>query len=153
MPESLQRVRLAIPADCVQLEGVAGSSLARPDGKGRRSDHRDGVLRNEVLLQERYDRKEKTWRIGGFLEWHTRLDGTVTLRDVGSTGDTPDPVVIKALIRELVLRESPDVIQVKVRADQAFWNDLFAELPGFELEGKEFARPYWRNIWIRKLRR
>ena len=36
---------------------------------------------------------------------------------------------------------------VKVRADLPAWNELFQQVPGFLPVGREYSRPYWRNIW------
>ncbi len=152
METATQRIRLATLEDCPKISRAVTSTLAKPEGKGRRSCHSDGVMRDEVLIFERYDRKEQDWKVLGFLEWHMRLDSTVTIRDAGTVGEVPDPAVIKGLVRELIMTQAPTSLRVKVRADQAAWNQIFSELPGFFVEGKEYVRPYWRNIWVRERR-
>lgn len=152
METATQRIRIANMDDCARISEAIVSTLARPDGKGRRGSHSDGVVRNEVLVIERFDRRAQAWKLLGFLEWHTRLDGTVTIRDAGTAGEVPDASVVKALIRELIMSQSPSVLRLKVREDQQAWNQIFAELPGFAREGREYVRPYWRVIWVRERR-
>ena len=85
------------------------ASLAQPEGRGRGTSLRTALQRNELLLLERYDTREKDWVIGGYVEWHMRVDDTLTLRDVGTVGEIPHAGVAKHLIGELMHQLSPAV--------------------------------------------
>jgi hypothetical protein len=99
------------------------------------------------MVVERYDSKDRTMRVVGFIEWHTKIDGTGTIRDAGTVGDELQTTIMKRLIREMLRLVSPASLQVKVRQDLPGWNEIFGDIPGFRLEGREFSRPYWKNIW------
>ena len=147
MVESPYRIRPGNLADSDQIRRTVKFTLANPEGRAVRKSYRDAVQRNELLVLERHDSREHTWQVSAFVEWHTRIDGSMTIRDAGSAGEAPQTGIIKRLIRELLRLQSPTSASVKVRADQPLWNAIFEELPGFRPEGKEFSRPYWRNIW------
>jgi len=151
--EAPYRIRWATPEDDEQLRRAMRVSLARPEGKRPRTSYSDAIARGEILVLERSDRRAKQWAIEGFIEWHMRTDDIATIRDLGSAGEEPHLGVCKALVREMIRLLSPLSVQVKVRADQPIWNSIFEELPGFRQEGREFSRPYWRNIWVWQRRR
>lgn len=147
MDESPYNIRLATAADVETLRRSIRFTLSSPEGKGQRKQYRDGVERSEILVLEHVDPKDRRTTIDGFLEWHTRIDGTVTIRDAGTTGDEVRPGIIKRLVREMLRLYNPPLVRVKTRRDQQVWTDIFRELPGFVPEGVEYARPYWRIIW------
>jgi len=142
------RIRAAEPDDLPALRGAANISLAHPEGRGRSASFRTAQQRNELLLLERYDTRERAWVIGGFVEWHMRVDDTLTLRDVGSIGDTPHAGIVKHLIDELLRSLSPESATCVVRRDLEPWNEILAGIPGFFVEGPpEYRRPHYYNIW------
>lgn len=147
MEESPYNIRLATPEDVEVLRRSIRFTLSSPEGKGQRKQYRDGIERREVLVLERSEPKDRHKVIDGFLEWHTRIDGTVTIRDAGTTGDEIKPGVIKRLVREMLRLYQPPLVRVKTRRDQGVWTNIFRELPGFALEGVEYARPHWRILW------
>ena len=101
MDELAYRIRAAEPDDLAAVRNAIKVSLAHPEGRGRGPAFRTALQRNELLLLERYDAREKNWVIGGFVEFHMRVDDTLTLRDLGTIGDTPHAGVAKHLIGEL----------------------------------------------------
>jgi hypothetical protein len=147
MVEAPYRIRTATQADSDQIRKTIKVTLANPEGRAVRKSYRDAAQRGELLVLERYDSRERTWQVAAFVEWHTRIDGSMTIRDAGSVGEEPQTGIIKRLMREMLRLQAPSAATVKVRADQALWNGVFEELPGFQLEGKEYTRPHWRNIW------
>jgi len=46
-------------------------------------------------------KKKATGTWPACLEWYTRVDGVVTIKDAGTYGDLPDAAVVKRLVREL----------------------------------------------------
>jgi len=147
MAEAAYNIRLATLEDAEKLRQSVRCTLSSPEGKGQRKQYREGVERREILVLEHYDAKERTRKLEGFLEWHTRLDGTVTIRDAGCTGEEVRPGIIKRLVRELLHLYSPPLVRAKTRADQALWTSIFQELPGFRPEGREYTRTYWFILW------
>ena len=147
MEEAGYQLRLAVPSDVEKIRRDIRFTLANPEGKAQRKQYGDGVLRHEVLVVAHYDPREQTDEISGFLEWHTKVDGVITIRDAGTTGDEPQIGTLRRLIRELLHMFEPPVASVKVRADLQVWNDVFQQVPGFLPVGREYSRPYWRNIW------
>ncbi len=147
MDEAGVQFRMATPADVEQIREFIRQTLANPEGRPQRKRYEDAVGRNELLVLTRYDPRERSGRVVGFVEWHTRVDGPVTIRDLGVVGDPPNPATLKRLVRELLRILNPPLATAKIRADQPLWNAVFEETPGFVLEGKEFSRPYWRQIW------
>lgn len=142
------RIRAAEPDDLVALRAAINVSLSHPEGRSRSASLRTAQQRNELLLLERYDAREKSWIIGGFIEWHMRVDDTLTLRDVGSVGETPHAGIIKHLVDELLRSLSPVAATCVVRRDADVWNDILATIPGFFVEGPpEYRRPHYYNIW------
>jgi len=147
MEEAAYYIRLATPADAARIRQEVRYTLANPEGRGQRKRFEDAIGRGEVLVLERYDAKERALSVQGFVEWHQRLDGMVTIKDAGSVGEGLNVGIVRRLVRELLSLLNPTGVQVKVRADQTAWNELFQGIPGFQIEGQEYTRPHWRNVW------
>jgi hypothetical protein len=148
MDELAYRIRAAEPADLAAVRSTITVSLAHPEGRGRGTSLRTALQRNELLLLERYDAREKDWVIGGFVEFHLRVDDTLTLRDLGTVGETPHAGVAKHLIGELFNQLSPASATCVVRRDAEVWNEILSSIPGFEVDGpSEYRRPHYYNIW------
>jgi hypothetical protein len=148
MDELAFRIRAAEPDDLPAVRSAIKTSLAQPEGRGRGTSLRTALQRNELLLLERYDAREKDWVIGGYVEWHMRVDDTLTLRDVGTVGETPHAGVAKHLIGELLRQLSPVSGTCVVRRDAEAWNGILASIPGFFVDGPpEYRRPHYYNIW------
>src|SRR5439155_21656646 len=146
MTEAGYQFRLAGPSDVAKIRRDVHVTLANPEGKPQRKHYEDAVSRHEVLVLVRYDPREQADEIEGFLEWHTKVDGAITIRDAGTNGDEPHVGTLRRLIRELLGMFEPPSASVKVRADLLLWNEVFQQVPGFLPEGREYSRPYWRNI-------
>src|SRR5690348_9219135 len=116
MEEAGYQLRLATPSDVERIRRDIRFTLANPEGK---------VQRNEVLVVARYDAREQQDEIAGFLEWHSKVDGTITIRDAGTVGTEPHLGTLRRLIRELLHMYGPGSASVKVRADLQVWNDVF----------------------------
>jgi hypothetical protein len=142
------RIRTAEPADVDAIRANIKLTMAHPEGKGRREGLRAAVERGELLVLERYDPREKSWRIAGFVEFHFRVDDTLTIRDAGSEGETPHSGIIKQLLQELLRSLNPASATAKMRSDLAAWNEIFQGIPGFYRESSEYRRPHWYNVWI-----
>lgn len=147
MEELAFRIRLASPEDAAALRSLVRQTMAHPEGGGRREGLKSAAERGELMVLERYDPREKTWKLGGFAEFHLRVDDTLTLKDVGSVGDTPHAGIVKQLINELLRSTNPVAATAKLRADARVWNEILADIPGFELEGEEYRRPHWIRVW------
>ncbi len=145
--DSNYQLRLATEADCDRIYESIGNSLARPKGKTPRKSYIDAARRNELLMLERFDAREQQWHLEGMLEWYTRVDGTVTVKDAGTYGNEPDPAVVKRLMRELIQLQSPTEIHVKTKDAQKDWQQIFLQSAGFNLVGREYSRPNWVYIW------
>ena len=145
--DSTYQLRLATEADCDRIYASIGNSLARPKGKTPRKSYVDAARRGELLMLERFDPHDQAWHLEGMLEWYTRVDGTVTIKDAGTHGEQPDPAVVKRLVRELIALQSPTEVHAKTKEEQKDWMRIFAETPGFALLGKEYSRPHWVYIW------
>ncbi|MCL5960354.1 MAG: hypothetical protein M1358_13770 [Chloroflexi bacterium] len=141
-------IRLATEKDVDKIKSNIRHSMTSPDGKGARKGLTDAVARRELLVLERLDPRDFIRKVEAFIEWRMRVDGTITIRDIGTSGEEPHEGMAKRLIRELLRLTSPSEARVKLRADQAVWNAIFQDLPGFFLEGQEYSRPYWRNLWL-----
>jgi len=100
-----------------------------------------------VLLLERYDSRARDYRVAAFVDWHIRVDDVLTIRDAGTAGEVPHSGMVKQLIGELIRSLSPVETTLKVRRDAGDWNEIIASIPGFELEGSEYRRPHWINVW------
>jgi hypothetical protein len=147
MEASSYNIRLATPEDVDQLKRNIKITMMNPEGRSQRKKYDDAVMRNEVLVLTHLDTRTRTDRVEAFLEWHTKIDGTVTIRDAGAIGDEPSPNIIRRLVRELLNIVRPHAATVKVISEQAAWNSVFEDIPGFVMEGREFSRPHWRNVW------
>lgn len=147
MRELAYRFRRAEPGDAPLLRPLFPSSLARPESKTRRAGFGAISSRGDVLLLEKYEDRTKTWAPIAFVDYHMRVDDTLTLRDAGTTGDSLQPAPIKLLLSELFRSLSPQQAVVKVRQDQAEWNELFGAMPGFVPDGQEYRRPYYFMVW------
>ena len=141
------RMRPATLQDMAAIRQLGASTLSHPDGKGRKEGHRGAAQRGEILLLERYDSRIRDWRIAGFVDWHIRVDDVLTIRDAGTEGDTPHAGMVKQLVMELIRSLSPIEATLKVRRDAADWNAIIGEISGFTLEGSEYRRPHWINVW------
>lgn len=146
--ELAYRIRAAEPDDLATVRGAISVSLTHPEGRGRGTSLRTAQQRNELLLLERYDTREKDWVLGGYVEYHLRVDDTLTLRDLGTPGETPHAGVAKHLIGELFKQLGPVSATCVVRRDAEVWNELLGSIPGFFVEGPpEYRRPHYYNIW------
>ena len=133
--------------EAAALRGVIESSLSHPEGKGRRAGYRAAAQREELLVLERHDSRARDWRACAFVEWHMRVDDVLTIRDAGTETLPPHPGMVKQLILELLRSLSPAEAIVKVRRDATEWNEILQSIAGFVIEGSEYRRPYWINIW------
>jgi hypothetical protein len=147
MDELAFRFRRAEPDDAGELRRAPKSTLSHPDGPGRSETFRGAIERSELLLLERYEPREKTWAIGGFVDYHMRVDDALTIRDIGTIGESVHTGVVRHLLDELLRSAAPTSASLKVRRDAENWNAIFAGLPGFELAGSEYRRPHWYNVW------
>ena len=141
------QLRMATAEDVSQIKQNVHVSLANPEGRPQRKRYQDAADRRELLVLVRFDTKERIERVVGFIEWHSRVDNGVTIRDLGTAGDEPLPGILKRLLREMLSLLAPPMATVKLREDLAFWNAIFEETTGFVIEGREYSRPYWRRIW------
>lgn len=126
---------------------AVGTTISHPDGKGRRGSFSAAAARGELLILERYDSRTRGSQACAFVDWHIRVDDVLTIRDVGTEGDTPQAIMVKQLMLELFRSLSPTEATVKVRGDAAEWNEVIQNLGGFSLEGTEYRRPHWFNLW------
>jgi ribosomal protein S18 acetylase RimI-like enzyme len=148
MDELAYRIRSAEPDDLTAIRSTITVSLAHPEGRGRGTSLRTALQRNELLVLERYDAREKDWLIGGFVEFHLRVDDTLTLKDLGTVGEAPHAGVAKHLLNELFNQLRPVSATCVVRRDAQPWNEILASIPGFAVDGPpEYRRPHYYNIW------
>lgn len=141
------RMRPATVQDVPALRQLAASTLSHPEGKSRRESYRAAAQRGEVLVLERYEPKQHDWRACAFVEWHMRVDDVLTIRDAGTEGETPHSGMVKQLFMELLRSLRPLETTLKVRRDATAWNDIVQGIAGFTLEGTEYRRPHWLNVW------
>jgi hypothetical protein len=141
------QLRVATPDDVSQIKQSIRVSLANPEGRPQRKRYQDAADRRELMVLARFDPKDRVDHVLGFIEWHSRVDNGVTIRDMGVVGDDPQPATLRRLLRELLSLLSPPMATVKLREDLTLWNTVFEETPGFVLEGREYSRPYWRRIY------
>jgi hypothetical protein len=147
MDELAFRIRRAEPDDAKTLRSTPKSTMSHPDGQGRSESFKGAIDRNELLLLERYDPREKSWSIAGFIDYHMRVDDTLTIRDIGTLGESLHAGIVRHLLDELLRSAAPISAGLKVRRDAQEWNAIFASVPGFELAGPEYRRPHWYNVW------
>lgn len=148
MRELAYRIRTAEPQDVDAIRANIKYTMANPEGKARREGYRAAAQRGELLVLERYDPREDAWRIAGIVEFHFRVDETLTIRDVGAEGKEPHSGIVKQLLQELLRSLNPASATAKVRADLTAWNAIFESIPGFYRESSEYRRPHWYNVWI-----
>lgn len=141
-------IRLARPEDVPRLRQIR-VTVANPEGKPGRKGFADAIDRGEVLVMERVDGRGEPDLLG-FIEWRSRTDGSVTIRDFGTAGEEPEPVIIKRLVRELLrsVAARPGEVTLKLRANLEPWTSIVRELPGFALSEREFSRGGWWTIWV-----
>lgn len=146
------RIRTAQPADDAALRAAIGSTLAQPDGQGKRGSYRGAAERGDLLLLERFDRQSREWRVAGFVEFHLRVDDLLSIRDIGIASDEPLAGVVRHLLDDLFSSYTPASAQTKVRRDARSWLDLLTSIPGWYREGDEYRRPhYWTILrWDRQ---
>jgi hypothetical protein len=145
MDATLYDIRLARPDDLESLRTSVRKTLNNPEGKSQRKKFADAIERGELLVLTHRERGAEA--VEGFVEWHSRVDGGITIRDAGWAGDEPNPGNVKRLLRELLLMARPPVASVKVEAENQPWDSLFGETLGFRLEGREYSQRKWRHIW------
>ncbi len=139
-------IRLARAEDLSNIKASIRRTMNNPEGKSQRKKYADAVERGELLILVRRER-DGTDFVDAFIEWHTRVDGVVTIRDAGSEGEEPNSGHVKRLVRELLQMTRPPSVGVKVEEEQQVWNQIFQETPGFRPEGREYSRPKWKAIW------
>lgn len=143
-PRLAYRVRTADPADDAALKASIGTTLAHPDQDGKRGSYRGAAGRGDLLVLERYDRQERTWRIAGFVEYRMRVDDLLSLHDMGTAESEPQAAVVRYLLDQLFGSLNPVAAQIKIRRDAREWLDIIEAIPGFYREGEEYRRPhYW----------
>ena len=76
-----------------------------------------------------------------------RVDDVLTIRDIGTEGSAPHAGMVKQLILELLRSLSPQEAVAKVRVDTEEWNEILGSIAGFAVEGTEYRRPHWFNVW------
>jgi hypothetical protein len=146
-PKLAYRLRTATVDDDTALRTGVGTTLAHPDKHGKRESYRGAASRGDILLLERYDRQEREWRVAGFLEFHLRVDDTLSIRDLGTTGEEPQAGAVRYLLDEAFGSFKPIAAQVKIRRDALAWLEIFRSVPGFYLEGEEYRRPHYWTVW------
>ncbi len=90
MMESPYRIRPATVTDGEEIRRTVKITLANPEGRAVRKKYGEAAERNELLVLERFDNKEHVWQTSAFVEFHTRIDGGMTIRDAGSMGEATD---------------------------------------------------------------
>src|SRR5215216_1769111 len=128
MDATLYDIRLARSDDLDRLRTSVRRTLNNPEGKAQRKKFADAIERGELLVLTHRERNGEA--VEGFVEWHSRVDGGITIRDAGWAGDEPNPGNVKRLLRELLLMARPPVASVKVEADNQPWDGLFGEAMG-----------------------
>jgi hypothetical protein len=147
MQELGLRIRVATGADAPGLRTGIATTLAHPDPQGQRASYKGAAERGELMLLERYNARERAWKPEGFVEYHLRVDDTLTIRDVGSSADPPNAAAVKYLLRELFQSIRSPSASLKVREDAAAWREILESTPGFEVEGREYRRPHYYLIY------
>jgi hypothetical protein len=147
MEELAFRIRRAEAGDAKVLRSIQKTTLTHPDGHGRSESFRSAIDRGELLLLERYDTREKNWTVGGFVDYHMRVDDSVTIRDIGTAGPRLHAGIVRHLLEELLRSAAPSSAGLKVREDAEAWNEVLGGTPGFELVGREYRRPHWYSVW------
>jgi hypothetical protein len=141
------RVRTAEASDAAALREAITATLAHPDQQGRRESYRGAATRGDILILERFDRTLHDWQVAGFIECHLRVDDSLSIHDIGTTGDGPQIGVVRYLLDQAFNSFRPVESQVKIRRDASTWLEIFRGIPGFHLEGEEYRRPHYWTIW------
>jgi hypothetical protein len=141
------RVRTAEAADASALRDAITATLAHPDQQGRRESYRGAASRGDILILERFDRGIHDWQVAGFIECHLRVDDSLSIHDIGTTGDGPQIGVVRYLLDQAFNSFRPVESQVKIRRDATAWLEIFRGIPGFHVEGEEYRRPHYWTIW------
>lgn len=141
------RIRPAVAEDLPSLRQITWPTVSHPEGKSKRESYRSAVQRGELLVLDRFDKRSHEWRIAAFVDWHMRVDDVLTIRDAGTEGEVPHSGMVKQLMMELIGSLGPSEITLKTRADLPQWNEIVGSIPGFALEGSEYRRPHWINVW------
>src|SRR2546428_11713655 len=147
MDASPYDIRLARVDDLDLIKASIRRTLNNPEGRSQRKKFADAVDRGELLILTRRERDGSEW-VDAFVEWHSRVDGAVTIRDAGWAGDEPNPGHVKRLLRELLRMTAPPSAGVKIEAEKEIWNQVFKETAGFRPEGREYSRGKWWNLWM-----
>src|SRR5438045_7565906 len=100
-------LRPARSGDIDALRSSVRRTLNNPEGKSQRKSFADAIERGELLLLTRSERGGES--IDGFLEWHSRVDGGITIRDVGWAAEEPNPGHVKRMLRELLGMTRPSI--------------------------------------------
>ena len=141
------RVRTAEATDATALRDAITATLAHPDHQGRRESYRGAASRGDILILERFDRTLHDWQVAGFIECHVRVDDSLSIHDIGTTGDGPQIGVVRYLLDQAFNSFRPVESQVKIRRDATAWLEIFRGIPGFHVEGEEYRRPHYWTIW------
>lgn len=147
MRELAYRIRASEPEDEPHLRWAIGVTMAHPEGKRKRFSFRAAAERGELLVLEQHHLREGEWQLSGFVEYHVRVDDTLTIKDAGSVGATPHGAIIKQLLAELLRSAAPQAATLKLRSDASAWNELLESTPGFYVEGTEYRRPHYYLVW------
>src|SRR5712692_153596 len=91
------RIRPAGPEDTSRVRSAAGTTISHPEGKGHRASFAAAAARSELLILERYENRTRSWEACAFIDWHIRVDDVLTIRDIGTEGDTPQSTMVKQL--------------------------------------------------------
>src|SRR5215212_491355 len=72
-------IRSATPDDQTELRKHVDITLGHPEGGARPPSLKGSIEREEVLVLEYFDPRERVNRIGGFIEYRLRVDDTLTI--------------------------------------------------------------------------
>ena len=141
-------VRLARIEDVPQIRASIATSLSNPTGKPQRKRLDESIIRSELLIMERVTNGES--HILGFIEWHSRTGGQLTIRDIGTEGAEPQPTVMRRLFREMlsIVAAGSGEISLRAKSQVEPWDTVLADLPGFEVREREYSRGAWWDIWV-----
>lgn len=141
-------IRSATPDDQTELRKHVEITLSHPEGGARPPSLKSSIEREEVLVLEYFDPRERVNRIGGFIEFRLRVDDTITIHEIGTEPGASHVAIAKHLISSLLDSVRPLAATVKVRRDAEGWNEILTTVPGFEIEGPpEYSRKHYYNVW------
>src|SRR5947207_10504916 len=147
MRESPYGIRAAEPADAAALRESIVTTMAHPEARSRRASYKGAAERGELMLLERYTGRGRAAHVDGFVEYHLKVDDTLTIRDIGSASNPPDAAAVKYLLLELLRTLRPHTATLKVQEDAQPWIEILESTPGFVQEGREYRRPHYIGIW------